>query len=181
MPWLFLVATEMPSLSSNGWRSFPLKTRRPAHAAPVAPLQQDFITLWLSMAPFIEVSFMTLCSQSRGPDIDLHQRVPCRPTSPLLCCGRPRWTQRGDYKPVYPFFLGSLPIYTCLLVGIFEKVLRTRRQVGNWWPSTEPIADFPREGNLATGNWLFGSFKKRRPNKQVYSEAKRPHIGAFTP
>lgn len=67
-----------------------------------------------SMAPFMQVSFMTLCSQSRGPDIDLHQRVPCIPRSPLLCFGRSRWTQRDNSEPVYLF---SANMYAFTLWG----------------------------------------------------------------
>lgn len=87
-PCLFLVVTEMKSLNCHGWTSCPLTSQPPPHPAPIAPLQRGCITLWFSMAPFMEVSFMTLCSPTRGPDIDLHQRASHIPASPLLCCGR---------------------------------------------------------------------------------------------
>lgn len=102
-PCLFLVVTEMKSLNYHGWTSCPLTSQPPPHPAPVAPLQRGCITLWFSMAPFMEVSFMTLCSPTRGPDIDLHQRASHIPASPLLCCGRPSWPQRDDYMSGYPF------------------------------------------------------------------------------
>lgn len=102
-PCLFLVVPEMKSLNYHGWTSCPLTSQPPPHPAPVAPLQRGCITLWFSMAPFMEVSFMTLCSPTRGPDIDLHQRASHIPASPLLCCGRSSWPQRDDYMSVYPF------------------------------------------------------------------------------
>lgn len=98
MPCLFLVVTDRKSLNCHGWTTQP-----PPHPAHVAPLQRGCITLWFSIAPFMEVSFMTLCSPTRGPDIDLHQRASHIPASPLLCCGRSSRPQRDDYMSVYPF------------------------------------------------------------------------------
>lgn len=102
------------------------------------------------------------CVQSRGPDIDLHQRVPCIPTSPLLCCGRSRWTQRDNYKPVYPpFFFLSLPICTCLLVGIFKKGVRPQRQVGNYLTLSWTHHSLPKGRQLSHRKLTLWLIKKR--------------------
>ncbi len=53
-----------------------------------AALSRHFITLCAEWASFMSAGFMTLCSQTRGPDTDLHQRLSQIPLSPLLCCGQ---------------------------------------------------------------------------------------------
>lgn len=53
-----------------------------------AALSHHFITLCAEWASFMSVGFMTLRSQARGPDTNLHQRLSQIPLLPLVCCGQ---------------------------------------------------------------------------------------------
>lgn len=107
-------------------------------------------------------------SQTRGADMDLHQRLPPQiAASPLVCGEQTTRAQRSNHKPLarspHPYFL---LIGHYIQAGLFKRA---------WWlssrfdPHLNPQLTLPPTGsfNLAPGNWLWLKNLPEQPKSPV--------------